>query len=564
MVVVDFVKKETLIPVSRGEIPADTLFSQVDLYNPFTLGWDETNIAVYRGIVVGLGDYQGREEVNLKGKRVVPGLIDAHVHIESSLLTPHEYARLVSRHGTSTVIADPHEIANVLGTTGLSYMLESRKGLPIDIFFMLPSCVPATPLDLGGVVLSAGDLSTFIRHEGVVGLGEMMNVPAVLNKDPDVWAKLSLCSVIDGHAPQLSGKDLNAYILAGPSSDHECTRIEEAREKLALGMYLFLREGSTEHNVALLSPLLTTATAPRCAFATDDAHADMLARMGHIDHAVRVAMDAGVEMEVALRSATLSAAERFGLHDRGALVPGRVADFAVLSDGKPFAVEATYHRGLLASKIRPPTLPIPRNNFDARAPVLKEIAFMGKGTARVIGIVPHQIITTDLRYIIGSENELPDLERDLLKVVVCNRYRPSPCGVGIVHGFGLNEGALGASISHDAHNIVVVGTSDHEILTAIKGIIRVSGAIIAIGGGRTTILPLPVAGLMSDQPYETVIESLDTISGHAHDLGAVKDPFMYLSFLALSVIPALRITDRGLFDVGSFRDVPVIIEDTGN
>jgi adenine deaminase len=552
-------KKNHLIDAARGRVKSDAVFSNAELFNPFSCEWEQGSLAVTDGLVVGIGDYRGLVEHDMGGSRIVPGLIDAHVHIESSLLTPREYARLVSLHGTTTVMADPHEIANVAGVEGIEFMLRETKDLPVDIFYMLPSCVPATPRDVGGAELSAQDLRRFIRHDHVLGVGEMMNVPGILAKDHELFEKISLSNVVDGHAPLLSGADLNAYILAGMQSDHECTGSDEAREKLRRGMYIFLRQGSTEQNIPDLAGVVNARTAPRCCFATDDCHADMLAGAGHIDNCIRIAVESGIEPELALRMATLSSAERFRLFDRGALAPGRVADFCVLSDSREFCVKTTYKRGIAAvtSPLQPSqweTRP-----FFCRTPAPEAIRLYGKGKARVIGILPHQIITEPLVFSIDAEQGIPDIKRDILKAVVCNRYRTLPCGVGLVHGFGLVRGAIAASVSHDAHNIVAVGASDEEILRAIDAVIRARGAMVVVDGAEKTIVPLACAGLMSLLCYEKVLEQLETLKAAVSRLGAITDPFMYLSFLALTVIPALRITDRGIFDVGQNTDVSLFV-----
>ncbi|HNQ30174.1 MAG TPA: adenine deaminase [Methanolinea sp.] len=540
-----------------GKEPADALFKNACVYDPFTCGWIETDIAVASGKIVGLGSlYKARNTLNLKGRRVVPGLIDAHVHVESSLLVPSEYARVVAMHGTTSVVADPHEIANVCGKAGIEYMLREREGLPVDIFIMLPSCVPATPLDRGGAELTAEDLSEFIGRDGVLGLGEVMNVPGVLERDEGVFAKLALCSIRDGHAPLLSGESLNAYILAGLQSDHECTGKEEAAEKLSRGMFIFAREGSTEKNLRELIPLASPCTASRIAFATDDRHADSLVEEGHIDDCIRKSLEYGLELEIVLRMATLSAADRFGLHDRGALAPGRNADFCILLEDEPFSVLKTFKSGKildLSVHKKPRIIPSP---MRARAPTHEDLAIKGEGTARVIGIVPHQILTEHLAFELEGA-EIPDLDRDILKVVVCNRYREGRCGLGLVHGFGLKKGAIAGSIAHDAHNLVAVGADDQAIREALGGIIRNGGGMAVAGPDSLELLPLDCGGLMSSLPAEEVAGLLKTLNGKAVDLGAIPGAFMYLSFLSLTVIPHLRVTDRGMFDADVFRDVPL-------
>jgi adenine deaminase len=547
-----------LLDAARGFTPADAVFKNALVFNPFTGDWERGDLAIRNGLVLGIGIYNGKTEYDLSGSYIIPGLIDAHVHIESSLLVPREYARLVALHGTTTVIADPHEIANVAGVRGIDFMLAEREGAGIDIRYLLPSCVPATPVDKGGATLDARDLEQYIGCDGILGLGEMMNVPGVLAADPAIGEKLRMFSICDGHAPLLRGNDLNAYILAGIQSDHECTRRDEAEEKLQRGMYIFIREGSTERNIADLISLVTRNNVARFCFATDDCHADILFEKGHIDRCVRRAVECGLEPELALRMATLSAAERFGLSDRGALTPGRRADFCVVDDLHQFIVKKVFVLGkeVIASPSFPPTSP--SSPFTCRIPSADEIRITGTGQARVIGLVPHQILTDSLRYTIEAQ-DIPDLNRDILKVVVCNRYRDKECAIGLVHGFLLKRGAIASSISHDAHNIIAVGVSDAEILRAIDQVVRLRGAMVAVAGETSTILPLDCVGLMSTLPYPEVVKRLKDLHTVTECMGSINDPFMYLSFLALTVIPSLRITDRGLFDVRESADVPLFL-----
>ena len=548
---------QSLIAAARGIIPADTVYTGASIFNPFTLSWEEGNLAVKDGRVLGIGEYTGRKTIPLSGGYIVPGLIDAHVHIESSLLAPREYARLVSLCGTTTVIADPHEIANVAGLNGIRFMLGERVGADIEILYMLPSCVPATPADAGGAVLEASALRKFVGMEGILGLGEMMNVPGVLAGSEKIAQKIALTEIRDGHAPLLEGKDLNAYILAGLQSDHEATGIEEAREKLQRGMYLYLREGSTERSVADLVPAVTTATVARCCFATDDRHADTLMDEGHIDHCIRKAIESGLAPELALRMATLSAADRFGLNDRGALSPGRRADFCVVNSPEEFVVKKVFRAGIEIPKtLSTPPAPI-RSSFHGKPPSPAEMKIQENGRARVIGLVPGQIVTETLLFDVDFRN-IPDFDRDILKVVVCNRYRKKPCGLGLVHGFGFRTGAIASSISHDAHNVIAAGTSDKEIREAAAEVFRLKGAMVAVVGETKAVLPLGCGGLMSDLPYPEVVHHLRLLREVTTErMEGIEDPFMYLSFLALTVIPSLRITDRGMFDAAAFRDVPL-------
>lgn len=551
--------REHLLPVARGIELADVVFQNAEIYNPFSCDWETGDLAVKGGYIAGIGKYRGHSTVDLKGKKIVPGLLDAHVHIESSLLTPYEYGRLVLSHGTTTVVADPHEIANVCGKAGIEYMLAGRNEIPLDIFLMLPSCVPATPLEEGGATLTAADLKPFLSRDRVLGLAEMMNVPGVLSGDPEVEEKLALTRIRDGHAPLLTGKDLNAYVLSGLQSDHECTRRDEAEEKLRRGMYIFMREGSTERNIGELAPIVRPCRSSRCSFATDDCHADLLLRNGHIDRCIRSAVENGLDLEVALRMATLTTADRFGLSDRGALAPGRLADFCVLDNTSPvFRILQTFKRGNLwvdpKKSGKPPR--IIQKPFVCSVPKLADLQIHGSGNARVIGLVTGQIVTEDLRFDVDAK-DVPDTTRDILKVIVCSRYREHRIGIGLVHGFGIHEGAIAASISHDSHNVVAVGVSDEDLVNALGLVIKSNGGMVAVSGKEKTVLPLACAGLMSSRPFEEVVETLDLLRVHTDQMGAIPDPFMYLSFLALTVIPNLRVTDRGFFDVTSFRDVGI-------
>jgi len=539
---------------ARGKAPADAVFTNAKIFNPFTCAWDEGTLAVKDGIILGIGDYSGKKEYDLTGMHIVPGLIDAHVHIESSLLTPGEYARLVAQHGTATVIADPHEIANVAGVSGIDWMLSQRAGLPVDIRYMLPSCVPATPVDVGGAILDTPDLARFKGREGVLGLGEMMNFPGVLGADPAIGKKLELFAIRDGHAPLLSGMDLNAYILAGLQSDHECTTLTEAEEKLKKGMYLYIREGSTERNISELAPLISPITVSRCCFATDDCHVDLLMTDGHIDRCIRKAIACGVLPELAIRMATLSAAERFGLTDRGALAPGRRADFCIIDDPRTFTLRQVFVGGKELVDCIPDERQNQKAPFRCTVPSMDAIQIPCKGTARVIGIVPHQIVTDALNIPINEPLQSCD---DILKVVVCNRYGTGACGVGLVQGFKFRTGAIASSVAHDAHNLIAVGTSDQEILRAIDAVIRMKGGMAALFKEQEAALPLDCGGLMSTLPYDEVASRLNELHSVTRKMGGIDDPFMYLSFLSLTVIPSLRITDRGVFDVMEFRDVPL-------
>jgi len=554
-----------LVRAARGGEPVDLALQNCLIFNPFLCEWEETALGIHGGLVLGPGMYRARRVLDLGGRRVVPGYIDAHVHLESSLLSPFEYTRLAVLHGTTTIVADPHEISNVLGLSGIEYMLTCRPHLPIDLLLTLPSCVPATPKDLGGAVLGAEELAPLAGLEGVTGIGEVMNVTGLLTGDPDLVAKIWLLRTVDGHAPGLAGFDLNAYVLAGPQSDHEAVTPEEGRDRLARGMHLFLREGSTERNLAALLPVVTQATVPHCAFCTDDRHADLLMRAGGIDDCIRQAVALGLEPELALRMATLSAVERFGLNDRGALTPGRRADFSVLDRGDEFRVARTFVLGNEYIDRGPSRISVPSPARPIRCclPVAGDLVPAVDGWVRVIELVPGQIKTlaTEARVAAGT---LPDTGRDLLPAAVCDAYRGLNTGIGIVHGFGLRAGALASTVAHDAHQVVAVGADPEATAAAIRAVVASGGGLVALDRDRTTLLPLPIAGLMSDLPYGEVVEALDRLAAHAESLGACANAFMHLSFLALTVIPERRLTERGVFDYAPFQDQPLALDGSVN
>jgi adenine deaminase len=489
---------------------------------------------------------------------VIPGLIDAHVHVESSLLCPIEFGRLVLSHGVTTVVADPHEIANVLGIKGIRYMLKEEQNTPLDIFFMLPSCVPASSDDLGGAVITADDLAPMLHQEKVLGLGEVMDVGAVLSGNTEMEKKLRLTRIIDGHAPGLRGEDLDQYLGAGIQSDHECTSIEEAREKLQKGMYIMIREGSTEKNLRELIPLASPCTLPRLSFATDDRHADMLLRDGSIDDCIRRAVSEGVEIEIALRMGTLSPCERFCLFDRGIIAPGRVADFCILERDDPFRIARTFKGGIEVTHFGYQKSSVLRHTFRSTIPDDRALLLTGTGTARVIQLQVGQILTRSVLLAVDG-NRIPDPAQDILLLLVCSRYRPGKYGVGLVRGFGLQEGALASSVAHDAHNVVAVGADYHSLLRAVEAVISHNGGIVVVSRDETHLLPLDCAGLMSSAPYGEVVRDLDLLEDRVRQLGGIDQAFMYLSFLTLSVIPELRLTEWGLYDVVFRRRVPLFI-----
>ncbi|MBC7223013.1 MAG: adenine deaminase [Anaerolineae bacterium] len=566
---------EERIAVARGEKPADLVLRNARLVNVLSGEIHPADVAIWEGYVVGVGEgYQGREELDLEGRYLCPGFLDGHLHIESTLLTVAEFARAVVPHGTTAVVLDPHEIANVAGVEGIRYFLDSSEGAACTVYVMLPSCVPATDMETSGAVLTADDLAPLLAHPRVLGIAEMMNYPGVLLRAPGVLRKVALAAgrPVDGHAPGLTGHDLNAYIAAGIRSDHECTALEEAREKLRRGVYIMLREGTTAHNLRDLLPLVTPANARRFVLVSDDRHPDDLLDQGHMDHSLRLAIAAGLDPVVAVQMATLNTAEYFGLRDLGAVAPGYRADLVVLDDLQHVRVQMVFKDGrlvaqegqLLPTAPQPPKVPLGNtmrvdwSRVDFRVPA--------EGTrVRVIQVLPDQVLTRALVEEVRAEGGLAvaDPVRDLAKLAVIERHHASGnMAVGFARGFGLRRGALASTVGHDAHNLVVVGVDDDDMLLAARHLVDLGGGFVAVAGGRVLAdVPLPIGGLMSDLPVEEVRERMDWLLDVAQDaLGStLPNPFMTLSFVALAVIPELRLTDKGLVDVTQFQFVPLFV-----
>jgi adenine deaminase len=573
--------REDRMAVARGEEPADLILTNCRLVNTFSGRVEDTDIVIRGSRVAALMParpegpiHQARTVMDLGGAYVCPGFIDAHVHLESSMVSLQEFIRAVVPRGTTTVIVDPHEIANVLGLDGIRYMLEAAKFNPLSVFVMVPSCVPASHLETAGAQLRSFDLETFLRDKWVRGLGEMMNYPGVLARDKETMAMIKMAQdyPIDGHAPGLGGLDLNAYLAAGIRSDHECTRLEEAREKLQKGMYIFIREGTTSRNLHDLLPLVTPANSRRCCFCTDDRHPRTLLEEGHIDSIVRAAIRAGLDPIIAIQMATLNPSERFGLSESGVLAPGRFADMVVFDNFQDFHILKVFRDGRLIAEDgrlapgvqQPPPITI-RSSMNVRWLELEDFAFPAESRrARIIEVIPHQVITgqrVDTVSVVDGR-AMADPARDILKICVVERHQATGnIGKGFVSGFGLRHGAIASSVSHDAHNIVVVGVSDHDIYSAVGAVVKMGGGQVVVSDGQVIArLPLPVAGLMSDQPLEVVQEQVEQLNAAARTLGCVLyDPFMTLSFLALPVIPELKLTDRGLVDVNRFDFVPLFV-----
>jgi len=570
---------EDLLAVARGDRPADVVLTNVRLVDVFSGEVLPTDLALAGGKVAGFGSgpgrgYEGKETVDLGGRFVAPGLIDAHVHIESSLVRPAEFARAVVPGGVTTVVTDPHEIANVCGLDGMRYMLRDAAGVPLEVFVNASSCVPATDLGTAGAALDAEALATLLDEPRVLGLAEVMNFPGVVHGDPAVLAKLRAFAgrVLDGHAPGLSGKALNAYASSGISSDHEATTVEEAREKLRLGITVLLREATNAHNLRDLLPLVDPWTEPSLCFATDDRVPADLLDEGSIDHMVRVAVAEGIEPMAALRMATLNPARHYRLADRGALVPGRRADLVVFSDLADFRAEEVWVGGVKVAEggralftATPSDASVARDTVDVDPDALDfRIASpeTGGGAIRVIGAIPDQLLTEHLTVEPKVEDGLlvADPERDLLEIAVVERHSGSGrTGLGFIRGFGLKHGALAGTFAHDHHNLVVIGADRTSMETAARAVIGAGGGLAVAEGDRVVeVLPLPVAGLMSEEPVEQVRATMDRLLAAARDLGSpLHDPFMAMSFVTLEVIPSLKITDRGLVDVDKFELVPL-------
>jgi adenine deaminase len=556
-----------LLAVARGDEPADLVIRGGRVFSAFTREWLEGDLAIADGFVAGTGEYEGRETLDAAGKYLVPGFIDAHMHLESSKLLVDEFAKLVLPLGTTAVVADPHEIANVLGTDGVHWLADLCHDLPLDVFFMASSCVPASQFESPRRPLLPGDLEGLLRRRRVLGLAEMMNFPGVINGSPSELEKLALpgATHVDGHAPHVLGKELNAYAAAGIRSDHEMSTIEEARERLRAGMWVLIREASGARNLHALLPLVDEFGPHRLAFCTDDREPEHIAEEGHINSMVREAVKAGVSPEDALVMASLNPALWHGLRNLGALAPGYRADVLVLGDLESFAPETVLKGGQEVGEIGRPEVPEwVKHTVRIRAPATNDFAipWESNGGARVIGIIPDQIVTDSLVEEPRVENGhvVADPERDLLKIAVVERHLGTGrLGLGLVRGFGLRSGALASTVSHDAHNIVVVGVKDDDILRAVRRLSDTGGGVVVVDGGIVKAeLKLPVAGLLSDAGLDEVIASSRACVEAAHELGCeLPSPFQTMAFLALSVIPSLKITDHGLVDVDRFELVPL-------
>lgn len=565
-------ERNRLIEVASGRRSADLLLRNCRLVNVYTHVITKTSIVIDQGVVAGFGEQEAERERDLQGRYLLPGLIDSHVHIESSLLSPEQFALVALPHGTTTIIADPHEIANVCGLEGIRYMIEAAAEAPLDVFFMLPSCVPATSFENAGAILDAEALASMIDHERVLGLGEMMDYPAVLAGEAGTLAKLDTAAragkPMDGHAPMLLGRELMAYRAVGIETDHECSTLEEMRERLNLGMRVLIREGSAARNLSTLIRGVTDRNAHLCAFCTDDKQPVDLLNEGQIDHNLRLAVEGGLDPITAVELATLNAARGYGLKDRGAIGPGLMADLVVVEDLSSFRVRQVYKRGVQVAENQQPLFSVGSPDLTpvintVNAPSLERDSFSLplSGTAvRVIGIEPGSLITHDLLREVARDDSgcfRSEKERDIRKLAVIERHRRTGnIGLGLVEGFGVTGGALATTIAHDSHNLIVLGDNDEDMLLAAEELIRLDGGMAIAGAGKLLgSLALPIAGLMTNQPVEQVSAQLEELNAVAFDRLGVRrdiDPFMTLSFLALPVIPELKLTDMGLFDVKRF------------
>lgn len=556
--------KQRIIAVAAGREKADLVLKNAKYLNVFSNEFLCGDIAVANGLIAGVGKYDGKTEIDVSGKLVLPGFIDAHIHLESSMVTPAEFAKAVVAHGTTTVITDPHEITNVMGIDGVEYMIQASQNLPIDVHFMMPSCVPATEIDESGAELYCKDIDLYLDNKKVLGLAEMMNYVGVINGDKNVLSKIVTSQAhhkkIDGHAPELSGNDLNAYIAAGVYSDHECSTFENALEKLRKGQFIMIREGTAAHNLKALMPLLTQQYYSRCMFATDDKHPSDLLHGGHIDYIVKQALKNGADPIVALKTATHHAARYFLLNNKGAIASGYLADIVVVDNLEDFNVETVFKRGKLVfdgevKDFSAPTVDekLAEKCFDTfHLDSVTPSSFKVDGKLGLIGLVGGELLTRNL----GTADKI-DVENDILKIACIERHKgTNHIGVGYVKGYSLKSGAVATSVAHDSHNVITVGCNDDDIAVAVNAIKDSKGGIAVVENGKIkALLELPIAGLMSDEPLTTVNEKLENAKLSAYELGADKsiDPFMTLSFLSLPVIPSLRITTKGVFDAENWK-----------
>ncbi len=566
-------RQEKLIQVARGLEKADLVIKNANIINVLSEEIHKADIAISDGIIAGIGDnYEGKQEIDVNGGYVSPAFIDGHVHIESTMMLPLEFAKAVVPCGTTTVIIDPHEISNVLGLHGISYMHEAVKNLPLNVYTMLPSCVPATPYETSGFDLNSYDLALLIDSPWVLGIAEMMNYSGLLNLDKNVLAKLDLAKSkdkrIDGHAPFLSGKDLCAYVASGVKSDHECTNPKEAIEKIRLGMYIMIREGTAAKDLDALIPVLKEHNTRKCMFVTDDRHPKDL--KVHINDMVRRAVESGVDVIKAVQIGSLNTAEYFGLKNQGAIAPGYKADLLILPDLKTFKPDIVIKDGKIAAengkllkKYSNFESPSVRSSINVRWIEQKDFQIKGKSKfVNTIEVIPHQLVTKSSVCEAKFENGLLDsnTETDTLKIIVMERHRATGnIGKGFVKGFNLKSGAIASTVAHDSHNMIVIGTNDFDMYTAAVELVKMQGGKIVVNNGKViSKLPLPIAGLISDKDFDYIIKHCEELNEATRTLGCkLDDPFMTMSFLSLPVIPELKITDKGLFSTKKWGFVDI-------
>jgi len=569
-------KMTELIHVARGEKEADLVLKGAKIVDVLTGEIYSGDVAIYEDLIAGIGDYSASNQVNLDGGYLIPGLIDGHVHIESSMVAPPQYARGVLPKGTTAVFADPHEIANVMGVEGIDLMLQTSENIPLSVFIMASSCVPATHMETSGANIDAETISQILKKDRVVGLAEMMNYTGVIFGDPSVLAKLAVSSngVIDGHAPGLTGKDLQAYAAAGIDSDHECTTPDEAREKLRAGMVIMIREGTGARNLDDLLPIVTTENHRRIIFCSDDLHPPELINRGHIDYMVRRAIEFGIDPIIAIRMATINAAEYFRQYNMGAIAPGKVANIIWSKDLTDFNPRMVWAKGKLIAKDGKITdnswtttdINIPNTMNSAPLSESKlQIRAKEGDSANVIQLIKNQLVTEKLveKLKIVDGCAVSDIDRDILKMAVIERHNATGnIGLGFIKGFGLKEGAIASSVGHDSHNLIVVGTNDSDMIAAAEAVIDSKGGFSAVKDGVVVgSLALEFGGLMSLDTIDTIKEKLDEIKINSRILGSkLDDPFMTLGFMALPVIPKLKLTDKGLVDVEQFKIIDLLVE----
>jgi len=562
------------IRVAHGEGKADLLIKNGKVIDVFSGQIEKKDVAIYDGMIVGFGDYRAKKVVDVNGQFLCPGLIDGHVHVESSMVPIPEFARAVVPHGTTSVVIDPHEIANVLGVRGVRFMAQSAKNVPLNVFIMIPSCVPATHLETSGATLTSSDIKRLLKEPWAIGLAEMMNFPGVIFRNPEVLNKIEAArgKRIDGHAPLLTGKGLYAYLTAGIRSDHECTTAFEAKEKLKNGMWIMVREGTAARNLKDLLPLVTPENSRRFFFVSDDSHPRELLEGGHVDSIVRKAIALGCDPILAIQMATLNTAEFFRLDNLGAIAPGFCADIVVFDQLSRFKITKVFKEGILVSKdgsgVAVSVDRQPQSLGSVRIGAIRKDSLVLRSNnplAKVIQLIPDQIVTKKVIKTIRLKDGLayPDLKEDILKIAVVERHHASGnIGVGFVKGFGLKKGAIGSSVAHDSHNLVVVGTNDEDMWEALRCLQTLRGGMVAVCEGEmNSSVPLPIAGLMANTSVRQVHKQMQRLLASAKLLGCkLKDPFMTLSFLSLPVIPELKLTDKGLVDVNQFKIVSLFGE----